>query len=110
MRSTTKKQCTNCHAVVPVQDKNDPQDKRKSIFKPIGPKARFLNYDYDQSSQVENQLAHWESEGILTSVPTDKAAINSAPIFKDTNDGRHKMPELGRASIHKEGSSLSRLG
>ena len=79
-----KNQCTNCHAVVPVLDKNDPQDKRKSIFKPIGPKARFLNYDYDYGSQVENQLAHWESEGILTSVPTDKAAIDSAPIFKDT--------------------------
>lgn len=79
-----KNQCTNCHAVVPVLDKNDPQDKRKSIFKPIGPKARFLNYDYDYGSQVENQLAHWESEGILTSVPVDKTTIKSAPIFDDT--------------------------
>ncbi len=81
-----KNQCTNCHAIVPVLDKNDPQDKRKSIFKPIGPKARFLNYDFDYGSQVENQLAHWESEGILVSVPTDKATISSAPIFKDTTE------------------------
>lgn len=79
-----KNQCTNCHAVVPVLDKNDPTDKRKSIFKPIGPKARFLNYDYDYGSQVENQLAHWESEGILTSAPIDKTTIKSAPIFDDT--------------------------
>lgn len=79
-----KNQCTNCHAVVPVLDKNDSTDKRKSIFKPIGPKARFLNYDYDYGSQVANQLAHWESEGILISVPTDKTTIKSAPIFKDT--------------------------
>jgi uncharacterized repeat protein (TIGR03806 family) len=81
-----KNQCTNCHAVVPVLDKNDPADKRKSIFKPIGPKARFLNTDYDYAGGVENQLAHWESAGILTSVPTDKTTIASAPIFTDTTD------------------------
>lgn len=81
-----KNQCTNCHAVVPVLDKNDPTDKRKSIFKPIGPKARFLNYEFDYGTQIENQLAHWESEGIITSVPTDKTSINSAPIFKDTTE------------------------
>ncbi|MFT5653394.1 MAG: putative repeat protein (TIGR03806 family) [Psychromonas sp.] len=81
-----KNQCTNCHAVVPVLDKNDPTDKRKSIFKPIGPKARFLNNDYDYAGGVENQLAHWESAGILTSAPTDKTTIASAPIFKDTTD------------------------
>jgi uncharacterized repeat protein (TIGR03806 family) len=81
-----KNQCTNCHAVVPVLDKNDPTDKRKSIFKPIGPKARFLNNDYDYAGGVENQLAHWESAGILISAPTDKTTIASAPIFKDTTD------------------------
>lgn len=81
-----KNQCTNCHAVVPVLDKNDPTDNRKSIFKPIGPKARFLNTDYDYGAQVQNQLAHWEDKGILVSAPVDKASISSAPIFKDTTD------------------------
>ena len=81
-----KNQCTNCHAVVPVLDKNNPNDKRKSIFKPIGPKARFLNNDYDYGSQIENQLAHWETAGILVKAPTDKTTIASAPIFKDTTD------------------------
>jgi uncharacterized repeat protein (TIGR03806 family) len=81
-----KNQCTNCHAVVPVLDKDNPADKRKSIFKPIGPKARFLNYDYDYAGGVENQLAHWESAGILISAPTDKTTIASAPIFKDSSN------------------------
>lgn len=79
-----KNQCTNCHAVVPVlQDEND---KRKSIFKPIGPKARFLNYDFDYGGQVENQLVHWENAGILAGAPNDKGSIVTAPIFKDTTD------------------------
>jgi uncharacterized repeat protein (TIGR03806 family) len=86
-----KGQCTNCHAVVP--NLQGPEDQRKSIFKPIGPKARFLNNDYDYDSQVENQLAHWESEGILVSVPTDKMAIASAPIFKDTTNITALSPE-----------------
>jgi uncharacterized repeat protein (TIGR03806 family) len=79
-----KNQCTNCHAVVPVL--GGPEDKRKSIFKPIGPKARFLNYDYNYGSQIENQLAHWESSGILVAAPADKTSIDSAPIVKDTMD------------------------
>ncbi|OUR67052.1 hypothetical protein A9Q73_06315 [Bermanella sp. 47_1433_sub80_T6] len=79
-----KNQCTNCHAVVPVlQDAND---KRKSIFKPIGPKARFLNYDYDYGDQVENQLLHWENAGILSGAPVDKTTITTAPLFKDSTD------------------------
>lgn len=81
-----KNQCTNCHAVVPVLDRNDPTDRRKSIFKPIGPKARFLNYDYDYGTQIENQLAHWESAGILAGVPVDKTGIDSAPIFNDATE------------------------
>ncbi|MEH6451200.1 MAG: SO2930 family diheme c-type cytochrome [Oleispira sp.] len=86
-----KGQCTNCHAVVP--DLQGPEDQRKSIFKPIGPKARFLNNNYDYDGQVENQLAHWESEGILVSVPTDKMTIASAPIFEDTTDITALSPE-----------------
>jgi uncharacterized repeat protein (TIGR03806 family) len=78
-----KNQCTNCHAVVPVLDRNDPTDKRKSIFKPIGPKARYLNYDLDYGDGVENQLTHWENAGILTGVPADKSSIDTVGIFKD---------------------------
>jgi uncharacterized repeat protein (TIGR03806 family) len=81
-----KNQCTNCHAVVPVLDRNDPTDKRKSIFKPIGPKARFLNTDYDYAGGTEKQLTHWENAGILTGAPLDKTTIVDAPIFKDTTD------------------------
>jgi uncharacterized repeat protein (TIGR03806 family) len=79
-----KNQCTNCHAVVPVLQNSD--DKRKSIFKPIGPKARFLNTDYDYGDQVENQLLHWENAGILSGAPVNKTTIDTAPIFKDSTD------------------------
>ena len=79
-----KNQCTNCHAVVPVL--SGPEDKRKSIFKPIGPKARFLNTDYDYAGGTENQLTHWEAAGILTGAPLDKTSIAAAPVFKDTTD------------------------
>ena len=79
-----KNQCTNCHAVVPIIQGSE--DKRRAIFKPIGPKARFLNNDYDYGNQVENQLTHWESAGILAGAPVDKTSIVSAPIFKDSTD------------------------
>jgi len=34
-------------------------------------------------------------------------ADNSYLVFRmNTNDGRHKMPELGRGSVHSEGVEL----
>ncbi|UZE96193.1 hypothetical protein [Alkalimarinus alittae] len=49
-------------------------DTRGAIFKPIGPKARFLNMDDDYGDTIANQ--------------------------------RHRMPELGRSTVHTEGVSL----
>ena len=77
-------QCTTCHSIVPILQDGD--DKRLSIFKPIGPKARFLNTDYEYSEHTMNQLSHWENQGILTNVPTDNTSINTAPIFTDSTD------------------------
>lgn len=77
-------QCTTCHSIVPIlQDGND---KRLSIFKPIGPKARYLNTDYEYSDHTMNQLAHWENQGILTGLPANNTNITTAPIFKDSTD------------------------
>jgi uncharacterized repeat protein (TIGR03806 family) len=78
-----KTQCSKCHAVVPIVTEGN---TGRSIFKPIGPKARFLNYDYEYATGTENQLAHWESAGILKGAPTDKTTIDSSPKFKDDTD------------------------
>lgn len=51
-------QCANCHAV----------DHREQILKPIGVKARHLNKQYRYVNVTENQLAHWESTGLLTEI------------------------------------------
>jgi len=76
--------CTSCHSVVPLLQ--GPTDKRQSIFKPIGPKARFLNKDYDYNGMVANQLDHWEQLGKLSNLPVNRALISKAPLFDDTMD------------------------
>ncbi|WP_396587142.1 SO2930 family diheme c-type cytochrome [Bermanella sp. R86510] len=84
----TKNECTNCHAIQPIRDeKKYPDDERVSIFKPIGPKARFLNWDYDYGSgEIKNQLTKWEEAGILTGVPTNKESIEKAVKFHNNTD------------------------
>jgi uncharacterized repeat protein (TIGR03806 family) len=54
-------QCAGCHAV----------DHDKQVLKPIGPKARHLNKDYQYPEMKENQLSHWRRAGLLTGVPAD---------------------------------------
>ncbi|MBW4935379.1 SO2930 family diheme c-type cytochrome [Marinobacter sp. F4206] len=77
----TASDCTSCHSVVPVlQDAND---KREPIFLPIGPKARYLNHDYDYAGTVYNQLAYWAEGGILTGLPADMQSVTKAPVFND---------------------------
>ena len=75
--------CNECHAIVPMlQDEND---IRPSIFMPIGPKARFLNNNYDYPSGTENQLTYWEDAGILTGAPILKSSIDTAAVFHDAD-------------------------
>jgi len=81
----TKNECTNCHTISPIRQ--DATDDRVSIFKPIGPKARYLNWDYDYGSgEVKNQLTKWEESLILTGTPSDKATIDTAATFNDSTD------------------------
>ncbi|EAT12623.1 hypothetical protein HF888_11600 [Bermanella marisrubri] len=78
----TKNECTNCHVISPVRQ--DSSDNRESIFKPIGPKARFLNWDYNYGSgEIKNQLTKWQEAGILTGVPNDTSTIEKAATFDD---------------------------
>jgi uncharacterized repeat protein (TIGR03806 family) len=75
--------CAECHAIVPMlQDSND---VRRSIFKPIGPKARFLNNDFLYSDGLQNQLTYWENAGILTGAPVDKTSVDTAANFHDAD-------------------------
>ena len=81
----TKNECTNCHTISPIRQ--DSSDTRTSIFKPIGPKARFLNWDYDYGSgEIKNQLSKWVEVGILTGAPTDKSIIDTAAQHGDDID------------------------
>ena len=71
-------QCTACHAILTDGSKT---------FLPIGPKARFLNWDMDYGDGTPtNQLAKWEDAGILTGAPADKGTIDTAATFTDSDD------------------------
>lgn len=76
-------QCTACHNVVPLVN---PGPDRQPIAKAIGPKARYLNKDYDYDGVIENQLVHWANAGKLNGVPADMAGIEKAPEFNDLTD------------------------
>jgi len=77
-----KTQCTQCHSVIPGPN----TDEIFSIFKPIGPKARFLNNVYDYDGISENQLTYWETANILTGAPADKSTIATAASWTDNTD------------------------
>ena len=76
--------CTSCHGVVPLLQ--GPEDTRKAIFKPIGPKARFLNSDFDYNGLVMNQLSYWALNDKLENLPADLEAVSKAPAFNDSVD------------------------
>ncbi len=81
----TKNECTSCHTISPINQ--GPEDNRVSIFRPIGPKARYLNWDIDYGNgEVKNQLEKWEEVGILTGAPSDKSTIITAANLDDTTD------------------------
>ncbi|GAA3913924.1 SO2930 family diheme c-type cytochrome [Litoribacillus peritrichatus] len=76
--------CTSCHSVVPILQ--GPDDRRQAIFKPIGPKARFLNRDFDYADSSMNQLVYWQEQGILDNLPADLSTVSKAPVFDDSTD------------------------
>ena len=76
-------QCTACHQVLPLVN---PGPERQPVFLPIGPKARYLNKDYDYDGTIENQLTHWRDLGILAGLPAVPELIPQAPVFNDLTD------------------------
>lgn len=88
----TKNECTNCHAINPIRQ--DENDLRSAIFKPIGPKARYLNWDMDYGSgEIKNQLVKWTEAGILEGAPADKSTIATAAHFSDSVDIQSLMSD-----------------
>jgi uncharacterized repeat protein (TIGR03806 family) len=66
-------QCLACH-------------ENNKVMRPIGPRARNLNRDFDYVSGSENQLAHWERIGILRGAPAPETAPR-LPVWNDPHTG-----------------------
>jgi len=86
--------CTSCHGVVPLLQ--GPEDTRKAIFKPIGPKARFLNKEFNYDGLIMNQLSFWALQGKLEGLPANLELVSQAPEFNDQTD----LDQLGGAELH----------
>ncbi|WP_420590625.1 SO2930 family diheme c-type cytochrome [Bacterioplanoides sp.] len=77
--------CTTCHQFNPNGDNDavngvDPTPVR---FSPIGPKARFLNSDFDYGQGPENQLQKWVAENMLSGLPQELSSIQKAATFSN---------------------------
>lgn len=60
-----RNQCKGCHDLA-------------GTIVPIGPTARNLNRDFGYADGAENELAHWQSSGLLDRVPADAPRAASA--------------------------------
>lgn len=69
-------QCKSCHVV---------GDK----FRPIGPKARNLNKDYEYQDGTHNQLAYWSEKGILSGAPAPENAPQVAKAADPSSGSAH---------------------
>lgn len=74
----TEQQCLTCHQFT----KNKGKENAEREFRPLGPKARYLNSDYDYGQGPKNQLIKWFEEGMLTGLP-DISTIQKATPFND---------------------------
>lgn len=75
----TQSQCTECH--------NFKVNNDESFFTLIGPKARYLNSDFNYSTGTENQIEKWVAEGILNQATVPNAELREqAKVFNDSVD------------------------
>mgnify|MGYP001600355124 CR=1 FL=1 len=68
-------QCAGCHAT----------NATTRAIQPIGPKARHLNGAFAYDTGTENQLAHWQTAGILAGAPAPHMAPRNA-VWTDTSE------------------------
>jgi uncharacterized repeat protein (TIGR03806 family) len=66
-------QCLGCH-------------ENNKVMRPIGPKVRNLNKEFDYPQGKENQLVHWTRAGILKGAPSPQQAPR-LPVWNDPATG-----------------------
>ena len=83
-------QCANCH----VTDTTDGRGVR-----PIGPKARHLNRDFEYFGRTANQIAAWSEAGLLDGAPAPQAAPQAAAWTGGVPMGELALEAAARAYI-----------
>lgn len=83
-------QCANCH----VTDTTDGQGVR-----PIGPRARHLNRDFEYFGRTANQIAAWTQAGLLAGAPEPEAAPAAARWSQGVPMGELELDAAARAYI-----------
>ena len=76
-------QCAGCHAV----------DSNSKDVQPIGPKARHLNKDFRYPEGQKNQLAYWQSHGLVKNAP------DAPPANADWTDTSRSVNDRARAYL-----------
>lgn len=69
-----KNQCIGCHEI-------------SGKISPIGPKIGNLDRDYHYADGNMNQIAKWQSEGILGEMPKSGKPIKKYPVWNDEKSG-----------------------
>ncbi len=96
-------QCAGCHAT----------DATTRAIKPIGPKARHLNRDYNFAEGLSNQLDKWESLGYLNGLVEESERPRSAVWnnhSESLKDRARAYLDINCSHCHKEGGSADTSG
>jgi uncharacterized repeat protein (TIGR03806 family) len=93
-------ECAQCH-------------ERSKMMRPIGPKARQLNRDFDYEGGRENQIAHWTKVGYLSGAPSGEQWPR-APVWNDPGSGTVEVRaraylDANCAHCHQAGGSAATL-
>lgn len=96
-----KNQCKSCH-------------NQNEVLKPIGPKARNMNYELDYGNgEVKNQLAKWQEVGFLNNYDVN-TTYQSVPDYThldiDLNDRARAYLDANCSFCHNPNSPASTSG
>lgn len=77
-----KNQCKGCHSF-------------NRTVTPIGPKARYLNKDFNYSGGTANQISYWQDHGLLAGAPP----AEKLPTTPAINDAEASIDRRARAYL-----------
>jgi len=94
-------QCKSCHEL-------------SGKMAPIGPSARQLNKEFNYSDGIHNQLAKWESLGILDELP-EMVNVPQLPVWDESATGSTEQRarawlEINCAHCHREEGPAKNTG